>query len=86
MLPMPHNTQKPHTERDGGCFSNRKETFTCQRLYLRPTFQPALGISYNSEQLTRNNPATHSMLRQENMCASVAEDRIEPQVFGLLPK
>jgi len=48
--------------------------------------QPAVGISYKSEQLTHNNPAMHSMLRQENMCASVAKDRIEPQVFGFLPK
>lgn len=88
---MRHNThqekkKKTHTERDEDCFSNCKEAFMCQRVYLRPMFKPALGISYNSEQLTHNNPAMHSMLRQENMCASVAKDRIEPQVFGLLPK
>lgn len=86
ILPVPHNTERNYTDRDGGCFSNRKEAFVCQRVYPRPVFQPALGISYNSEQLTHNNAAMHSMLRQENMCASVAKDRIEPQVFGLLPK
>lgn len=88
MISLIHCTvwNNEHICRNQDRFTNKKEAYVCQIIYLQPMIQPVLDIRHNAEQLTHNNPATHSMLRKENMCALVTKDRIEPQVFGLIPK